>query len=169
MELIIGKHQKIVLIDDSDYEMVKPYLWYASRDYSKRDLTFYALAHIKKDGKDFVKGMHRIIMNAKPGEIVDHINGNGLDNRRSNLRICTHAENQHNMHARWGVSIYKGVCWDKHSKLWTSRISVNSKRISLGYYHNEKDAAKAYDAAAKMYFGEFANLNFPDLSERGAV
>lgn len=110
--------------------------------------------------------LHRLIMGALPGEVVDHINGNGLDNRRMNLRICTHAENVRNRRKhKGGSSRFKGVYLayrGKKHNLWTARICIDGKLISLGQYRTEEEAARAYDMAAAPLFGEFARLNFPD-------
>jgi hypothetical protein len=113
--------------------------------------------------------MHRVIMEAGPSEVVDHINGDGLDNRRINLRKCTNAENQRNIHARRSSSGYKGVTKIQRSynlkRPWAAAISVGGargKRIHLGYFADPADAARAYDRAAQKHFGAFANLNFSE-------
>ena len=94
---------------------------------------------------------------------VDHINGNPLDNRKSNLRICTNAENQRNRGVnKNNTSGYKGVCWAKQNKKWKARIKHNGKLIHLGYYKDKEEAARAYDKKAKELHGEYAYLNFPD-------
>jgi hypothetical protein len=92
---------------------------------------------------------------------VDHINGNGLDNRKSNLRICTHQQNCENSRKRKkSFSKYKGVYWSKNAKKWVAQITIDGKSKHLGYFELEEDAAAAYDKAAVKYFGEFACLNF---------
>jgi len=94
---------------------------------------------------------------------VDHINGDNLDNRKKNLRLCTYAENNRNRKPLENkTSKYKGVGLNKNYKIktWQARIVKNSKRYSLGYFKNEKEAALAYNQAAKKYFGEFAYLNY---------
>lgn len=91
---------------------------------------------------------------------VDHINGNGLDCRRGNLRLCTKSENQRNRRPNQnGTSGYKGVGWYKKYNCWRVRIQVNGKKQHIGYFDNEIDAATAYDNAAKQLHGEFARLN----------
>ena len=103
--------------------------------------------------------MSRVIMNCPKGKEVDHKNGNTLDNRHSNLRVCTHQENCRNRRPNKNcVSSYKGVSWFKGK--WTAIINCNGKHRYLGRFKNEIDAAKAYDKAAKKAFGEFACLNF---------
>lgn len=147
------------LVDEDDYEPLNRWKWYAR----KIGNTFYAVRNIPGAHRNHNKlFMHREILNSPKGKQVDHINGNGLDNRKINLRECTPAENRHNMHARRGISSkYKGVCWVKNKKKWQAAIMTNGKRHWLGYYANEIEAAFAYDQAAIKYFGEFSNLNFP--------
>ena len=104
--------------------------------------------------------MHRLIMQAIDGQYVDHINGDGLDNRRENLRICTHAQNMQNqMPVRLGTSKYKGVSWDKVAKKWAAHINLDGKPKKLGRFVAEEDAAKAYDSAAIEHYGEYARPN----------
>jgi hypothetical protein len=146
------------LIDDEDWETVKPYHWFICKDYKM----FYVIAHTKNSkGKDTTIRLHRLIMDAKKGQIVDHINGEGRDNRRCNLRVCTHTQNLQNQHSTCGISKYKGVSWHKPISQWRAVLVFNKKGISLGYFKNEKDAAMAYDKKARECFGEFAHLNFP--------
>lgn len=103
--------------------------------------------------------MHRMIVGAKPGEYVDHINRNKLDNRRSNLRICTKQQNQHNQGPRRGTSRYKGVSYRRDTGKYTAQIHYNWKKISLGSFDTEEQAARAYNEAARKYHGEFAYQN----------
>nr|WP_268987487.1 HNH endonuclease [Providencia alcalifaciens] len=96
---------------------------------------------------------------------IDHIDGDKLNNRIENLRICTHNQNQHNQGIRASnKSGYKGVSWMKSVKKWHAQICCNSKVTHLGLYTCKIEAAKAYDEAAKQLHGEFAWLNFPDKS-----
>lgn len=108
--------------------------------------------------------LHRMIINAKKGFQVDHIDQNKLNNKSENLRICTNQENTRNTKSRKGsTSKYKGVCWDNETKKWLAQICIGKgKHKNLGRFINEEDAAKAYDAAAKLYHGEFAYLNYKD-------
>jgi hypothetical protein len=116
--------------------------------------------------------MHRVIMNAPADRFVDHKHGEGLDNRKENLRIVTCAQNQYNrrkMTTRQTSSKYKGVYFRKNYKKYCAQIRYKGKRMHLGYFDNETDAAKAYDEAAKKLFGEFARLNFPNESQNKII
>ena len=93
--------------------------------------------------------------------MVDHINGNGLDNRKENLRFCTNGQNIAWGKKRKGASKFKGVSWYTNRKIWVSKLKSNGVNYFLGYFEKENDAAKAYDIAAMKYHGEFARLNFP--------
>jgi len=110
------------------------------------------------------KLMHRLIIGAKPGELVDHINGDKLDNRASNLRIVTRRQNAMNSRASRNIRAgkRKGVRWDKDRGLWNAGIVINGRRKFLGRFQTEDEGARAYDAAAREHFGEFAALNFPE-------
>ena len=155
------KHgEKTVLIDDEDYELIKDYTWHVR----SHRYTFYATCrHRCKDGKYRTVNMHRVIkgLKHKDGNIVDHKNRNGLDNRKENLRVCTNFENARNARKRkdGNTSKYKGVSFRKSHDKFLSRIQVDKKRIHLGYFKNEIEAAKAYNAAALKYHGEYAYLN----------
>lgn len=149
-ELFLTNGEK-ALVDSSDYESLIKYTW------SKSKLG-YATANI--DGQHYF--LHRFIMGLSKGDglIVDHKNGNGLDNRRSNLRVCTKTQNQQNQRTRHtSVSKYKGVGYYKRDKKWRTRIVYNKKDIELGKFECETCAAIAYDEAAKVYHGEYAWLN----------
>ena len=155
---------QVALVDDEDYEYLMQFNWLANR----RGRIWYALGYpTKSGGKQKLFLMHRIIMNTVDGVQTDHINGNGLDNRKSNLRICTAAQNQWNRHATGdgNKTGYKGVGYTTRNykgKTYRSicaRIKFRGKRIYLGVYKTETEAAKAYNEAAIKYFGEFARLN----------
>ena len=99
-------------------------------------------------------------MKAEPGQYVDHINGDRLDNRKENLRFCTLSQNSMNKRGRSSrTSKYKGVCYAKRRNKWQASIRVDGKERFLGYFNNEEDAAKAYDEAALKFYKEFAKIN----------
>lgn len=158
---ILMPRNLIAIIDDEDYEWAKDYTWWSN----VRNL--YVMT--RKHKKDKWLYLHRMIMEKLNGDItgkcVDHINGNPLDNRRCNLRVCTHTQNMQNMGKFTDNthSQYKGVSYlvntQKRRKRWLAYIEVNKKRKYLGYFHTEEDAAIAYNLAAKEHYGEFARLN----------
>ena len=140
-------------VDDDDYERLSKHTWNA---HFYDDDIVYATTNIK--GK--MVSMSRYIMDAQKGTHVDHINHDTLDNRKENLRICTPSQNIWNSRKRkYSSSIWKGVSLNKRSMKWIASICVKGKRISLGSFEYERDAAKAYDKAAILYFGEYAMLN----------
>lgn len=149
-----------VLIDEEDREKVSAYQWYLV-EYS-HGLRYAVFLHRAGRRAQRQTGMHRLLLGFPKG-MVDHRNGNGLDNRKENLRGCTNTQNQQNQtinRRQVKSSRYKGVCWDKRSCRWIAHIRVNTRKKYLGRYLDEADAARAYDAAALEYFGEFARINF---------
>jgi hypothetical protein len=141
------------IVDKKDYDIVKPFWWSVHKG---RSGVFYARTSQRKV-------MHRMLFPA--AKEVDHWDGSGLNNRRYNLRDVTRIQNQMNQKKkRGGSSRFKGVSRRKNAKKWAARIVVNDKRLWLGVFASETKAAKAYDAAAKKYFGEFARLNFPEVN-----
>lgn len=148
---------KFALVDDEDYGLVAQYKWCAK---SKPDNRWYAARIFTVNGKKQSILLHRFLMNPKPGEQVDHINGNGLDCRKSNLRIATHAQNRHNSRVtKRSRSGLKGVWYTPSRHGWRSAIMANGKRISIGIFKSAYEAAKAYNNAAKRLHGDFAKLN----------
>ncbi|MGD0551230.1 MAG: HNH endonuclease signature motif containing protein [Sedimentisphaerales bacterium] len=130
---------------------------------------FYAVRDVKI-GRWQTKqlGLHREIMDAPKGLVVDHKNGDSLDNRRANLRLATYSQNHQNVPKRKNTSSrFIGVSFNKRGEKWSASIGYEGKVIWLGYFDNEIDAAHAYDAAARKYYGEFARLNFPDEQKAG--
>jgi hypothetical protein len=141
------------IVDDGDYERVCSRKWSASP--STR--TFYAKCKMRVGSRRVDLYLHRFILNAQAGLEVDHVNGNGLDNRRCNLRLATRAENARNRKKPiGGTSASKGVYWCSTRLRWCAKIHVLGKDAHLGYFVNEADAGRAYRAAALEHFGEFA-------------
>jgi hypothetical protein len=150
----------VALVDDEDAARVLEHRWQALVTgryvYAKTD------APRKEGGKARCIYLHRFIVGAPPDAQVDHINHNCLDNRRENLRICSCAENHRNIakRVRPASSRYKGVYWHRGSQKWRAQISCAGEWHHLGMYTDEEAAARAYDAAARERFGEFAQVNF---------
>lgn len=146
---------KVALVDDEDYERLNQFKWCAVFDRN----TFYAVrAKKRSEGKDRMIKMHWDILGLKG---VDHIDHNGLNCQKSNLRKCTHQQNMMNRTAnKNSTSKYKGVSFVSSRNKWLASISTHGKAINLGRHDNEKDAALAYDKKAIELFGEFAYLNF---------
>lgn len=144
---------KVALVDDTDHQWLSQWKWHYH-------CMGYAARHIRCNGKRTTIAMHQMILNPPLGLEPDHINGNGLDNRRSNLRLCTRRQNNMNAKKQAGCSsIYKGVSWHKHSRQWRAQIRINSQQHHLGLFNDEREAAIVYDKAALEHFGEFAWLN----------
>lgn len=144
---------KYALVDDENYDWLMQWKWSVDMGgvrYAKR---------MQCNGKKIY--MHRLIMGTNKGDEVDHIDNNGLNNTRDNLRFCTHKQNTYNAKSKGGVSKYKGVVFDKRDNTWNAHITVDGKYIYLGKTKKEKLAAQMYDYGAREYFGEFAKLNFP--------
>lgn len=148
---------QFAIVDDEDFEFLNQWKWFASKDKN----TFYAN---KRHGKTILQ-MHRLIMNPKKGEVIDHINLNGLDNRKKNLRICSPKENIRNAPKRMkATSKFKGVYLPSGKDKWRATIRIDGKKKNLGTFASELEAAIAYNNAALKHFGEFAYLNSLDPS-----
>jgi hypothetical protein len=147
---------KFAIVDAADYERLNRYRWNAFESGGK----IYARRSVP--GGTVL--MHREIMNAPPGMVVDHIDGNGLNNRRNNLRLCTPQQNEHNKPPRGGRSRYKGVY--PHGDKWEARIKHNGRTHHLGLFDDETEAARARDRKARELQGPFAYLNFPEDARR---
>jgi hypothetical protein len=147
------------IVDPADYYQFGNFKWYIGGHGTK----FYAVRSVKI-GPEQIKTvrLHREIISASEGLLVDHINGNSLDNRRANLRLATHAQNMHNRRKRKNTtSRFIGVYFDKERGKWVAQIKYQGERILLGRFDSEIDGARAYDEAAKKCRGEYARLNFP--------
>lgn len=151
-----------VKVDKEDFDYLNQFSWFANIE--KRSIG----KRVADRGYRYkIRRMHRLIMNCPCGLTIDHKNGNTLDNRKINLRICSIRENNLNKPKiqKQTSSKYKGVSWQKKEKKWYSSIKSNYKSYNLGLYEKEIDAAKAYDNKALELFGKFANINFSKKKE----
>jgi AP2 domain/HNH endonuclease len=151
---------KFAVVDDADYDLVSSRLWQLNAD-------GYAMGYVGYDKvkkRGITKLMHRFIMNAPDGTQVDHIDGDRLNNQRSNLRFCDTRLNNRNMRpgARKGTSQYKGVAYDRSRSKWMAMVKDENRRYNLGRFTTEIEAARAYDRKAKELFGEFFRPNLPE-------
>jgi hypothetical protein len=157
------RHGHVALVDDSDVDLVRGFPWRLHDN--GRGTLHYAKADFMVDGKRIKLLMHRVILSARPGQFTDHVDGDGLNNRRANLRLCTHAENARNSRKRKVSerSPYKGVYAYNSSGKWISLITdpALKRQMTIGVFDDPVEAAKAYDVEARKRFGEFASLNFP--------
>jgi len=153
---------KVAIVDDDMFDELNRHKWYAAWI----DGHWYAM-RIGPRPKRHKISMARTIMDAQPGELVDHRDNEAtLDNRRSNLRICTASQNAANSKKRANCSSkYKGVYWHKPSGKWLVQIGIHGKRIHLGYFDNEDDAGRAYNRAAIEQWGEFARTSMNKIDK----
>ena len=158
-------------VDPEDWELLKGHRWFVL----KHGRNFYVrtVRHVPGTPRRHVNIlMHRVILGCtsmgglamRPTEHVDHINGNGLDNRRANLRLVTRSQNNQNQTRvkphKIGISRYKGVVWDRWRNRWAASICFGKKKVFLGRHMLEEDAALSYDRAALAAWGEYAHTNF---------
>ncbi len=145
---------KVALVDDADFEKLSKHRWCAARDKN----TFYAVrSQWLGNGKQRRIWMHRVILRVPEGKFTDHVNGDGLDNRRSNLRAATISQNGANRRiGSNNTSGVKGVTWHKRFKLWQASICVHGRLIHLGRFRDLKSAECIYKLAAFKFFGGFA-------------
>ena len=146
---------KVVMVDDEDFEWLNQWKWHVQKDKNR----WYA---VRNDKMANVR-MHRLILDLKSFKydkrIIDHKDNNGLNNQRHNLRICNNSQNQMNRNLT-SSSGYKGVSWHKLNNKWTAQVRFNKKNYHLGYFNDKREAALAYDKKATELFGEFAKTNF---------
>lgn len=163
MKIIKLTQNQQTIVDNKYFDILNKYKWIA--DYNKKRKPYAARRKkIKEKYPTTYISMHRYIMYLEGYNLInkeiDHINGDTLDNRVINLRVCTHAQNMKNRpKAKNNKSGYKGVYWFESRKKWIANISYNKKTIYLGCFNNKIDAAKAYNNAALKYYKEFAKLN----------
>ncbi len=160
VEISMTQNYKVIL-DYEDYDKIKIYNWIPQKSGTSKKI----YASCKPENNKTIL-MHRLILGIDDNTYVDHINYNGLDNRKSNLRLCSHSQNlihAEKMRRKWNCksqypqSKYKGVSWQNHISKWRARISTEY----IGVFNNQEDAAKAYNKRAKEIYGDFAVLNFP--------
>jgi len=147
---------KVARVDEEQFEWLNAWKWCAHKGRN----TWYAVRRDYSGDKPKMVSMHRLLLGPPPGMETDHRNGDGLDNRRSNLRACTRRQNQMNKRKQTGcMGRFKGVCWSRPKRKWWAYIKISGKQCSLGYFDDDREAALAYNAAALEHFGEFARLN----------
>jgi hypothetical protein len=146
---------KVALVDDEDYALViKQGKWFAQKGSGGN---FYAA---RAGGMM----MHRLVVDAPKGTVVDHINGNGLDNRRANLRLATYEQNARNTNRGWGTSKYLGVSWSEQRGMWHAQTRIRKVPHDLGYFNTEEQAARAVDRKRREVFGDIAKPNLPPVA-----
>jgi hypothetical protein len=146
-KILLGKDQ-FAIVDDEDFEELSRYKWHLAK--ARGCKSGYATTTLR---------MHRMIMRPPAGMFVDHINGDPLDNRRKNLRICTNAQNQQNTGSRGGSSKYKGVSFNRKSGKWLGAFLASGIRYYCGLWPTEDEAARAVDKKRQEVCGAFASKN----------
>lgn len=155
-EFAIGRRRRILRVDDDTAAVIDSLIARGCR------LSF------RKDYPSLELYVHNLVLPPEEGFEVDHIDGRVLNAQRANLRQATRRQNSQNTSLRSNnASGYKGVSWDKEHGKWYAKIKANGKQRNLGRFTSVLKAAQAYDDAARIYFGEFARFNFPQLNERG--
>jgi len=150
----------VVQFDAEDAHIIGQYTWHRHR----APTTIYARGYLTGSRYTGLVYMHRLLLGAVSSQEVDHRNGDGLDNRRGNLRLCESWQNKGNRgRVTPHTSRYKGVCFDKRRACWRATITCHGRQYALGWFADEKQAADAYRVAAERLFGEFANTGHHDL------
>lgn len=154
MKKLFDIHGNEIMVDDNQYDYLSKFSWHISpQGYAKKNKS-------KSPNGDHGILMHRMVLGAKAGEQVDHIDGNKLNNQLENLRLCSFSSNQANSKIKSNnTSKYKGVTFDSSRNKWIAQIMINRKHKFLGRFNSPIDAAREYNNAAIHYFGEFANIN----------
>lgn len=164
MKTVLLTQGNIAIVDNADFDAIACHNWYALKHALQTRVIWYAVRQAPRtNGKQHLIYMHREILGTK-AEVdhikVDHINGDGLDNRKRNLRPATQTQNQHNRRKTpQCTSRFKGVYWHTHTGKWKAQIKINGQTRHIGLYTSEEAAAAAYDQAAKQNFGDFALTN----------
>ena len=159
------------LVDDEDFEYLNQFNWQATareKKYGPSTFYFYAARTTSRETGKMHIYMHREILGLKPGDKteVDHINHNGIDNQKSNLRVATRSQNMGNQNHHGGTSCFKGVHWIEDRGKWSAQITKDREVFSMGHHESEAAAARAYDEKAFELFGDYSLLNFgPDNPE----
>lgn len=161
MKTLTTKCGATVLVDDEDYPRLSQYKWRRCRGGYVRTQIWDPVVK-----KPVYRPLHRLVMNAQPGQYVDHRDRDKLNNTRANLRFCTIQGNSANTGKRRGTSRYRGVTWNRSVNKWQASAQVGPTKFYLGVYTDEAEAGRAYDAAALVAWGEFASLNFPTQEAR---
>lgn len=153
-KIYLANNKGTVFIDDEDFNYLSTLKWHAQHTWNNR---LYAVTSL--GGKKVQ--MHRIVLGTPAGKFTDHINGNGLDNRRANLRLATISQNKANSGPyRNNKNGYRGVTWASKNR-WRAKINVNNRRIDLGCFKTREEAARAYDQASDKWFGGYGYKNNP--------
>lgn len=158
MKLLLN-NKDFLIFDKEDIVFINSYKWRVSKK----------LKYVKTTIKNKTYLLHRLLLNLKENQIVDHKNGNPLDNRRSNLRICNNSQNQANKFKKIGLSKYKGVSYDKNSKRvkrWMARLEHKGKNITIGRFLTENEAALAYNKKALQIWGNYSIINNVKLGKQ---
>lgn len=154
---------KFALVDDEDYERLSFFQWFAFKPKNSETNLYYARRNTEFGEPRKCVHMHRAVLGISELDMdIDHIDNNGLNNQKYNLRYTTQAGNSANIKMRrTNKSGFKGVCWSNKSKRWACSITTQGKQLWLGYYDTPEEAARVFDRAALKYHGEFARPNFP--------